>query len=373
MALPMPVVGRADDAHAGARRNHARSRQCRRRAGIDPGVPIHDHRATGTDPDQESVRGRVQATAIPEGAAIDADKIPGNVQTLSAADLSRNGSASMTQAMNTQLGSINIDDNLNGPFQPDILYRGFETSPVLGTSQGLAVYQNGGRINEVFGDTVNWDLFPDIAINRVNLVSSNPVYGLNALGGTVSIDMKNGFNYTGGDLSLADGSFGQRSAAAEYGANSGTFGIYVAARRLDEDGWRKFSSTALRQFYTDLSTRTERLSVDLSYTYADNQLDGQGSTPVQELVTDRSRGFYRPAGKRQSSGFPDLECFPESCRPLVAARRPVLSPIYAGCIQRQHDQLHRLHDRSAGRLSVPIRQAHPSHQCGGAKSAGYLR
>jgi len=236
----------------------------------------------------------VQATAIPEGAAIDADKIPGNVQTLSAADLSRNGSASMTQAMNAQLGSINIDDNLNDPFQPDILYRGFEASPVLGTPQGLAVYQNGVRINEAFGDTVNWDLFPDVAISRVSLVSSNPVYGLNALGGAVSVDMKNGFNYTGGDLELAGGSFGQRSAAAQYGANSGTFGIYVAARRLGEDGWREFSSDALRQFYTDLSVRTDRLSVDLSYTYANNRLDGQGSAPVQELAVGRSLVFTGP-------------------------------------------------------------------------------
>ncbi len=32
---------------------------------------------------------------------------------------------------------------------------------MLGTPQGLAVYQNGVRINEVFGDTVNWDLIPE--------------------------------------------------------------------------------------------------------------------------------------------------------------------------------------------------------------------
>jgi outer membrane cobalamin receptor len=146
----------------------------------------------------------VQATAIP-GTTIDIDKVPGNVQMLSAADLTREGSASMTNALNSNLSSININDDLDDPFQPDILYRGFEASPVLGTPQGLAVYQNGVRINEAFGSTVNWDLFPDIAINQVELVSSSPVYGLNALGGAISVTMKNGFTYKGADVEVSGG------------------------------------------------------------------------------------------------------------------------------------------------------------------------
>jgi hypothetical protein len=82
-----------------------------------------------------------------------------NVQTLDAADLSRDGPASLSVAMDSQLGSVNINANLDDQIQPDILYRGFEASPVLGTPQGLAVYQNGVRINEAFGDT------PELAID----------------------------------------------------------------------------------------------------------------------------------------------------------------------------------------------------------------
>ncbi len=92
---------------------------------------------------------------------------PGNVQIISSDDIRRDGSASLTGALNSNLSSISINDDLDDPFQPDILYRGFEASPVLGTPQGLAVYQNGVRINEAFGDTVNWDLFPDVAIDKV--------------------------------------------------------------------------------------------------------------------------------------------------------------------------------------------------------------
>jgi iron complex outermembrane recepter protein len=235
----------------------------------------------------------VQATAI-QGAAIDADKIPGNVQVLSAADVSQDGTPSLTHALDNHLGSISINDTLDDPFQPDILYRGFEASPVLGTPQGLAVYQNGVRINEAFGDTVNWDLFPDVAIQNVELVSSSPVYGLNALGGGISIQMKNGFTYQGAEAVVSGGSFGNHAASVQYGANSGGLGIYVAGSALENTGWRPYSDDSLRQLYAVLSAHGDRASLDLSYTRGDNQMDGQGPAPVQEMAVNRSLVFTGP-------------------------------------------------------------------------------
>jgi hypothetical protein len=137
----------------------------------------------------------VGTTPVP-GMRVNADKVPGNVQTLYSSDLTKGtGTADLLNSMSTQLGSINFNDNSVDPFQPDVLYRGFEAFPILGTPQGLAVYENGARINEAFGDSVNWDLIPDIAINRVDIVSGSPVFGLNALGGAMSVSMKNGFTY----------------------------------------------------------------------------------------------------------------------------------------------------------------------------------
>ena len=254
-------------------------------------VDADDTGASGRDQELQTVV--VAATAIP-GAVIDADKVPGNVQTLSAADLTRDSSASLTHAMDSQLGSININDTLDDPFQPDILFRGFEASPVLGTPQGLAVYQNGVRINEAFGDTVNWDLFPSIAINRVDLISSSPVYGLNALGGGISVNMKDGFSYHGSDLELSGGSFGNHAAAVQYGANNGTVGLYVAGNALQNTGWRPYSDDSLRQLYAVFSLHTDRASLDLSYTRGDNQMDGQGPAPVQEMAVNRSLVFTGP-------------------------------------------------------------------------------
>jgi len=263
---------------------------------------------TGARADEPALPGQplptvlVQATAI-SGAPIDIDKVAGNVQILAAADLSRSGQTSLTGAMNSQLSSISVNDNADDPFQPDILYRGFEASPVLGTPQGLAVYQNGVRVNEAFGDTVNWDLFPDIAVSRVEFVSSSPVYGLNALGGAISVTMKNGFNYRGGDLEVSGGSYGLHAVAAQFGVASGSLGFYVAARALDSTGWRELSPDRIRQLYSALSAHTEHASLDFSYTHADNMLNGQGAAPLQELAVNRSLVFTGPQNNVNTLDF----------------------------------------------------------------------
>jgi iron complex outermembrane receptor protein len=131
----------------------------------------------------------VGVTPVP-GFNVDRDKLPGNVQTFRQSDLTRNGPASVLNALDQQASSVNFNDTLADPFQPEVLFRGFEASPVLGTPQGMAVYQNGVRVNEAFGDTVNWDFIPDIAINRMDVLTATSVFGLNALGGAVSVTMK---------------------------------------------------------------------------------------------------------------------------------------------------------------------------------------
>jgi iron complex outermembrane receptor protein len=248
----------------------------------------------------------VTATTPLPGTGIPIDKLPSNIQTLSAADLTRDGSASVISGLNGQLGSVSINDALDDPFQPDIMFRGFEASPVLGTPEGLAVYQNGVRINEAFGDSLNWDLFPDIAINKVTIAGSNPVYGLNALGGAVIVNMKDGFGYEGGQAELSGGAWGQRNASVQYGGNSGPFGYYIAARALEDDGWRELSPDRIEQIYTDLSYREHGLTLDLSFTGANNKVDGESPTPVQELAVGRSLIFTSPQSNTNQLAFVTL-------------------------------------------------------------------
>jgi iron complex outermembrane receptor protein len=260
-------------------------------------------RALGADDTQALAQIVVVGTTPVPGMSVDVDKVPGNVQTLLSRDLKQDGAASIINGLNNRLGSVSINDTLADAFQPDILYRGFEASPVLGTPQGLAVYQNGVRINEAFGDTVNWDLIPDIAVRRVDIVSANPLFGLNALGGAVSVTMKNGFTYQGADGELSGGSFKQRQGAAEFGANNGTLGFYAAARLLNQDGWRLFSEDSVRQYYMDISFREGGAGFDLSYSHADNRLFGQGAAPVQSLAISTQNVFTGPQNNFNTLNF----------------------------------------------------------------------
>ena len=240
------------------------------------------------------------------GTGIDRDLVPTNVQSLGAEELQRRGSPSVTGALGAELGSVNETGSAADPFQPDLLYRGFTASPVVGTPEGLAVYQNGVRINEAFGDTVNWDLFPDIAVDRLDVMSGNPVFGLNALGGAVVMTMKTGFSYQGFESELAGGSFAQRSAQFQYGRQVGNYGAYIAARGFDEDGWRQFSPDSLRQLYSDIGAEGERATLHLSFAGADNLLSGTGPAPVQELAAGRSLVFTTPQSNLNQLAFVTL-------------------------------------------------------------------
>ena len=162
------------------------------------------------------------------GSGMDVDKVPASVNAVGAGQIARTGSLNIADALQQQVPGIIISDTTGNPFQPDIQFRGFVASPVAGTPQGLAVYQNGVRINEAFGDTVNWDLIPTAAIRSVTVVTNNPAFGLNALGGAINVLMKNGFNYQGAEINTMGGSFGRIQSSAQWGKQIDNFSVYGA-------------------------------------------------------------------------------------------------------------------------------------------------
>ena len=137
------------------------------------------------------------AEAAPKAVpgAVELDKIPSNVVTVGASAFDGTKAPDLLQSLDRALPGVSLSSQTGNDFQLDLNYRGYTASPVIGTPQGLAVYQNGVRINEVFGDVVNWDFIPQSAINQLTLVPSNPVYGLNATGGALAFEMKNGYTY----------------------------------------------------------------------------------------------------------------------------------------------------------------------------------
>jgi iron complex outermembrane receptor protein len=233
----------------------------------------------------------VGTTPLP-GTAIAVEDLPGEVHSME-----RPGGAAaqtVTGTLASRFAGIGLEDALGDAFQQSLAYRGFAASPLLGTPQGLAVYQDGVRLNEAFGDVVNWDLVPAFAIRRIDVASANPAYGANALGGAVVLAMKNGATDRGLLTELEGGSFGARAATLEYGGHDAGLAWYVGGRALEEDGFRRFSANSLRQLYADLRYLAARGTIALTVTSGDNHLAGPGAAPLQELALSRTLTFTGP-------------------------------------------------------------------------------
>ena len=228
------------------------------------------------------------------GSGVDRAKVPAQTQVLTSTDIARSGNADALRALNEQASGVSLGAASGNPFQPSLFYHGFQASPLQGIPQGLAVYVNGARFNQPFGDTVNWDLIPDLAIDQMDLVGSNPVFGLNALGGALSVQMKNGFTYQGTEVDLLGGSFATYQGEFQYGVKSGNVAAYAAGNGLQEGGWRDIQSSQLRNFYGDLGWRGERGEVHVNVTAADNRLNQPGATPIQQLAADPAAAFTAP-------------------------------------------------------------------------------
>lgn len=240
---------------------------------------------------------------VPFGAGIDRDKVPFPVQTGSAEDLKNSNSQSIADFLKQGFTSVSLNDAQNNPLQPDLQYRGFTASPLLGLAQGLAVYQNGNRINEPLGDAVNWDLLPQSAIHSVTLSGgANPLFGQNSLGGSLAIDMKNGFNFQGSNVEFSGGSFGRTRANAEFGGNfdplskntNEGFAYYVNVEYFDEDGWRDASDSNAVNFYGSLAWRSSTTQAELNYQMGESDLTGNGSSPAELIALDREAIFTGP-------------------------------------------------------------------------------
>ena len=228
------------------------------------------------------------------GSGVDRNKVPAETHILTDQDISRNGYPRALRALNEDVPGVTLDAAAGNPFQPNLLYHGFLASPLQGNPQGLAVYLNGARFNQPFGDTVNWDLIPDLAIERMELVGSNPVFGLNALGGALSVRMKDGFIYHGAEIDLLGGSFAHYQGNLQYGVQRDNVAAYVAVTGLHEGGWRDLQSSSLGNFYGDLGWRGNGGEAHINVTAAQTRLNGPGTSPVELLGVDPSAQFTAP-------------------------------------------------------------------------------
>ena len=239
-----------------------------------------------------------------QGSGVSADKIAANVQTVNANQMKKAQTISLSEYINRYLGSVSVNEAQNNPLQPDIYYRGFVASPLLGLPQGLSTYVNGVRFNEPFGDSVNWDLIPQGAIDNMALYpGSNPVYGLNSLGGSISIKTKTGFSAPYNQVEVYGGSWDRHSEELTTGWNNGTWGYFLDLHHFEENGWRPFSPSKADQAFGTLSWRGDKGSLDLTLGGNDNRLKGNGAAPVQLQATRPKSGFHPSRPNRDPNVF----------------------------------------------------------------------
>jgi outer membrane receptor protein involved in Fe transport len=244
----------------------------------------------------------VRATPLP-GLGLAPRDVPANVQGASGDDVARLGGGNLARYLENGPGSVTANAAQGNAYQSDISFRGFTASPLLGTPQGLSVFVDGVRVNEPFGDAVNWDLIPQFAIAGLQLVpGSNPLFGLNTLGGSLALQTKSGVTHPGGSIELNSGSFGRRTLELEQGGVAdGGWDYYLAGHAAHERGWAEHNPSRIAQFFGKLGRRGADGETELSLLLADNHLEGSQTLPLSFLDTPRQAYTWPDANHNRAA------------------------------------------------------------------------
>jgi len=222
----------------------------------------------------------ISTTPLPS-LGLPIEDVPSNVQTVKGIEIQNQKGASIADYISNNMLGVNANDTQNNPFQPDINFHGFTATPLAGAAQGLSVYMDGVRVNQPFGDTVNWDLIPQNAISSIALMpGSNPLFGLNTLGGALSMQTKSGETNPGAAVQAGFGSWGRKTGEAEIGGKLDNGAHYFfSGNYFTEDGWRKNSQSDVRQLFGKMGWKGDHDDFTISLAGADNELYGNGYAP----------------------------------------------------------------------------------------------
>lgn len=248
----------------------------------------------------------VSTTPLPSvGATL--DQVPSNVQAASAKAIGEQHSLEMTEYMNANLGSVTITEGQSNVYMPDVNFRGFTATPLMGAPVGLSVFMDGVRVNEPFGDGVNWGAIPHSAISSINLIpGSNPVFGLNTLGGALSIHTKSGAQYPGFAMEATAGSWGRKGYNFEYGGEQDELDWFFTGNFVDENGWRENSFSNVNQLFGKVGWQNDTTDFDLSIASSDNRLEGVQALPGSWGLTEKE-GYTFPDRNDSSVTLINLE------------------------------------------------------------------
>jgi len=233
-----------------------------------------------------------------DSGGVTLDQFPANVQRLVAKDARSQGSTNLADLLDANLGPVSISNGTGSPYQNDVNYRGFQASSLLGAPVGLSVYFDGIRMNEPFGSVVNWDLIPMNAMSSMAILpGSNPIFGLNTLGGALVVTTKNGKDDAGTTVEVLGGSFGRVGANAAVGWVDDASGTdwFLSANVDKQTGFRTHSLQQVRQAYAKARWHGDggRTELALSGSLADTTLDGTQALPL-DMMGDRRAAYTWP-------------------------------------------------------------------------------
>jgi len=237
----------------------------------------------------------VSTTPLP-GIGTPINEVPANVQAASSKAIAEQRNLDISEFIDSNLGSVSTSNSVANPYQADVSFRGFTASPLLGTPQGMSVFMDGVRVNEPFGDVVNWDLIPANAIASINLIpGSNPLFGLNTLGGALAVHTKSGSEFPGVSATIYGGSWGRKAMEFEAGgANTDrSMDYYVAGNSFSEDGWRDHSKSEVNQLFGKAGWQNDMSDLDLSFLYVDSDMEGTQSLP-RSMLDKREQAYTWP-------------------------------------------------------------------------------
>ena len=136
---------------------------------------------------------------------------------------------------------------------------------------------------------------------------SNPLFGLNTLGGALSIQTKDGRSNPGTTVRALYGSDVRRAVEFEHGGSRAS-GLhwYLAGNFFAEDGWRDASPSRVDQLFGKLGWHATASDIAISVGYADNALTGNALQEQRFLDRDYASVYTIPDETNNRATFLNL-------------------------------------------------------------------
>jgi iron complex outermembrane recepter protein len=226
--------------------------------------------------------------------------VPARITILSGREVDAYEPRLISDVLQQQAG-ISTYDDLGSPYKLNLSLRGFYASPVVGVPQGVSVFLDGVRMNEVDASQVNFDLLPMEHIKRIEILQGNgSLLGRNSLGGAVNLVTARGEGPLGGSLELSGGSFDSfRGEGSVSGLSKSGIDYYAGGMYNREDGWRQVTGAREYNGFLNVGKLGQQSGIRFQALYAKSNVQPAGSLP--ESVFD-----VNPDSNLTAGDFEDL-------------------------------------------------------------------